>query len=197
MKTITGTVDSVCLGSPEVDGLGKQACESLQLELDGIVGDRHRSVTRAAWEHDKQPEGTIRRNERLWSAVSIEELAGIEQAMDLSTPLTAATLGANICFRGIPNLSQLHKGSTIKFPSGAEIIVEEYNPPCIDMGEKLASTFHNTSGDPIASTAFSQAAKFTRGLVGVVEVAGKISAGDEVIVTPYQLPIWLARLAKS
>lgn len=197
MKSIVGQVDSVYLGPPEIDDLGKQACTSLLAELDGLVGDRHRSISRECWERDKQPQGTSRRNERQWSAVSVEELATIEQAMNLNAPLTAAALGANLCFKGIPDLSQLPKGTLLKFPSGAELMVEEYNPPCLGMGEKLASVYTDKSGGPLADAAFSQAAKFSRGLVGVVEVAGAINAGDEVVVEIYKPPIWLARLADS
>jgi hypothetical protein len=40
-------------------------------------------------------------------------------------------------------------------------------------------------------TAFSGAAKFQRGVVGVVEVAGTIRSGDAVFVEAEQLPKWL------
>ena len=134
---------------------------------------------------------TIRRNERHWSAVSVEEISLIEQAMDLAEPLSAASLGANLCLEGVPDLSHLPRGSLLKFSSGVELMVEEYNPPCLEMGAKLASIHSSNSGEPLADTAFSQAAKFSRGVVGVVEVAGVISAGDEVTVELYQPPKWL------
>ena len=164
------------------------ARRSIELELDGVVGDRHKSYTRVTWAGDKQPRGSIRRNERQWSAVSVEELAGIEKALDLSTPLTAAFLGANLCLSGVPDLSRLAKGTLLKFPSGAELMVEEYNPPCHDMGKKIAAAYATRSGKPLASTAFSKAAKLTRGIVGVVEAAGTVSAGDGVTVVYYNPP---------
>jgi MOSC domain-containing protein YiiM len=193
MTEITGSVVSVYVG-PE-GTLEKRARDSIELELDGIVGDRHRGLSRQTWEGDKQIEGTWRRNERMWSAVSVEELAFIEQAMNLAEPLEASSLGANLCLQGIPNLSQLARGTILKFPSGAELMIEEYNPPCTDMGEKLASMHTEKSGEPIADTAFSQAGKFSRGIVGIVEVAGVISVGDVVRVEPEFLPKWLRRLA--
>jgi len=49
------------------------------------------------------------------------------------------------------------------------------------------------SGEPLASTAFSKAAKLTRGVVGVVEAAGAINAGDEVTIEIYETPAWLRR----
>ncbi len=191
MKKLVAQVVSVHVGSK--DDLGKDERPSIQVELDGIVGDRHQSYDRPAWRGDKQPQGTIRRNERQWSAVSVEELAGIQDAMDLQEPLTATSLGANLCLTGLPQLSRLPKGSFLKFPSGAALMVEDYNPPCHEMGKKLASMHTTRSGKELSSTAFSKAAKLTRGLVGVVEVAGTISAGDEVTVELYESPAWLSR----
>ena len=193
MKKIVAQLVSVHIGS--IDHLSKDERPSIQVELDGIVGDRHQSYERSTWAGDKQPEGTIRRNERQWSAVSTEELAGIQAAMDLSETLTATDVGANLCLQGIPELSRLPKGTVLKFPSGAELIVVEYNPPCHGMGKKLASRYTTNSGKPLSSTAFSKAAKLTRGIVGVVDVAGAISAGDEVTVELYETPAWLARSA--
>jgi hypothetical protein len=189
MKEIIAQVISVHARSN--GDLGKEEHPSIQVELNGIIGDRHRSYIRGTWRGDKQPEGSIRRNERQWSAVSIEELTEIQQKMGIKEPLTAASLGANLCFQGLPKLSQLPKGTLLKFPSGAELMVEEYNPPCHDMGKKLASIHNTTSGKPLSTTAFSKAAKLTRGVVGIVEVAGEINAGDEVTIVIYETPSYL------
>ena len=193
MKTITAAVVSVHAGGS--DQLSKDEQSSIIVELDGVVGDRHRSYSRETWAGDKQPKGTVRRNERQWSAVSVEELAEIQEAMDLTEPLTATTLGANLCFEGIAELSRLPKGTIMRFPSGAELMVAEYNPPCLDMGTKLAETMQTRSGTPLENTKFSKASKLLRGIVGVVEVAGIINPGDEVEVTLYEHPSWLARAA--
>ena len=176
MKSIVAKVVSVHSGSNE--DLSKEMRSSIEAELDGIVGDRHRSYSREAWQGDKQPQGTVRRNERQWSAVSVEELAEIAESLDLVEPLEAATLGANLCLDGVRQLSRLPKGSVLRFPSGAELIVEEYNPPCRDMGAQLASKHTTRSGRELSETAFSKAAKLTRGIVGVVEVPGTIVEGD-------------------
>ncbi|MHC4230784.1 MAG: hypothetical protein ACYSW0_25380, partial [Planctomycetota bacterium] len=76
--------DSITAGSNE--DLSKEAHDSITAELDGFVGDRHKSYKRETWAGDKQKEGTIRRNERQWSAVSVEELGDIQKAMDLKEP---------------------------------------------------------------------------------------------------------------
>jgi len=177
------------------DQLSKDEQSSIIVELDGVVGDRHRSYSRETWAGDKQPKGTVRRNERQWSAVSVEELAEIQEAMDLTEALTATALGANLCFEGVAELSRLPKGTIMRFPSGAELMVAELNPPCLDMGTKLAETMQTRSGAPLQNTTFSKASKLLRGVVGVVEVAGIINPGDEVEITLYEHPRWLARSA--
>jgi hypothetical protein len=42
----------------------------------------------------------------------------------------------------------------------------------------------------LSDAAFSSAAKYSRGLVGVVEVPGIIAVGDDVLVIPYKAPAW-------
>ncbi len=175
------------------DDVSKPVRESVDVDLDGIVGDAHRSYTRECWSGDKQAQGTRRRNERQWSAVSVEELEEIANDMDLAEPLCPASLGANLCISGIHELSRLPKGTLLKFPSGAELVVVEYNPPCHDMGKKLARIHSTNSGRPLSSTAFSTAAKLKRGIVGVVDVPGVINTGDPVRVEVYQVPKWLRR----
>ncbi len=194
MGTLTGAVVSVHAG--ENADLSKDERASIRVEFDGIVGDRHRSLTRHCWAGDKQPEGTLRRNERQWTAVSVEELAEISAAMDLAEPLTAAEVGANLCIEGIAELSRLPKGTLLRFPSGVELVVVEYNPPCHDMGRQLAAKHTTKSGEPLASTAFSKAAKLKRGVLGIVDVPGTIEAGDTVEVELYEHPSWLVRSAE-
>jgi|TARA_B110000438_G_C15539726_1_gene532224 MOSC domain-containing protein YiiM len=194
MKRSIGQVDSVYLGSSE-DELGKQSHLVLNAQLSGFVGDRHGSLEREAWaKGDKQVSGTIRRNERQWSAVSVEELADITEKMNLTQPLSAASVGANLCLSGVTNLSHLPKGSILKFPSGAELIVEEYNPPCVDMDEKLASMHTTKNGADIPAGAFLAASKYSRGIVGVIDVPGIIHAGDQVTVLHYKSPTWLNKV---
>ncbi len=165
----------------------------IAMHLDGVEGDRHRSYARIAWQGDKQPEGTERRNERQWSAVSQEELDEIAAEMELDAPLTGAALRVNLCLRGIAEFSRLPKGTRLVFPSGAELTVVEYNPPCREQGEVIAARYVTRSGTRPTPAAFSRAAKLRRGLVGVVDVAGEIAIGDAVEVDPYVPPPWLAR----
>tara|TARA_B110001454_G_scaffold27398_1_gene26784 strand:+ start:3548 stop:4153 length:606 start_codon:yes stop_codon:yes gene_type:complete len=189
MIKLTAYVHSVHTGSN--NNLGTIEEEVIELEFDGIVNDSHRGYTREAWTGDKQKKGTIRRNERQWSAVSLEEINEIESAMNLENAIDASTLGANLCLSGIANMSALPKGSLLKFSSGVALLVEEYNPPCLEMGKKLAELHSDRFNQPIANTTFSKAAKLKRGIVGVIEAIGKIHKGDEVTIIVYQTPSWI------
>ena len=189
MIKLTAYVHSVHTGSN--NNLGTIEEEVIELEFDGIVNDSHRGYTREAWTGDKQKKGTIRRNERQWSAVSVEEINEIESAMNLENAIDASTLGANLCLSGIANMSALPKGSLLKFSSGVTLLVEEYNPPCLEMGKKLAELHSDRFNQPIANTTFSKAAKLKRGIVGVIEAIGKIHKGDEVTIIVYQTPSWI------
>jgi hypothetical protein len=180
MNELVGVLVSVHTGNNE--DLSKDECASVKVELDGFVGDRHRGFERVAWPGDKDPAGTVRRNERQWSGVSVEELAIIGQKMDLTEPLTAAALGANICVERIPDFSQLPAGTRLIFPSGAVLVVEECNPPCSDMGEQITAKYTVPSGERAAGHLFASRAFGLRGVVGVVDVAGVIEAGDKVVV---------------
>ena len=191
METLNATVVSVHVGTEGKHG--KEERRSITVAFDGVDGDRHQSFTRKCYDGDKQAKGTVRRNERQWSAVSVEELAEISASLDLAEPLTAADIGANLCLKGIDELSRLPMGTLLKFPSGAELMVSEYNPPCLGKGTQIASNYKTRSGKALSNTEFPKAAKLSRGLIGVVEVPGTIEPGDAVKITVYQHPQWLQR----
>lgn len=177
-KDSTATLISLHVG--KTLDFTKNSVETAQVEFDGFVGDKHRGYMRGIYEGESYPAGTIKRNDRQWSAVSIEELAMMTEGMNLQDNLTADTLGANLCFEGIPNFSGLPKGTKLLFPSGAALIVEDYNPPCHYMSEEIAKTYMTLSGESPGKLDFLKVAKKLRGLVGVIDVAGEINQGDEV-----------------
>ena len=185
-KTLTGRLVSVHSGNNE--DLSKDTRGSLSAEIGGFAGDKHQGPMRKAWEGEWESAGTSRRNERQWSGVSVEELAHITERLDLTEPLAPETLGANLCVEGIPEFSLLPKGTKLLFPSGAVLVVEEYNPPCTDMGAQIAAKYSTHSGVPLADDAWLRPASGRRGVVGVVDVPGAMQAGDEVEVRIYEAP---------
>jgi MOSC domain-containing protein YiiM len=183
VKRLVGTLVSVHTGNntSNSEDYSKAARQSVKVELDGFVGDRHRGFERIAASYDRDPTGTVRRNERQWSGVSIEELAIIAERLDLKEPLMAATLGANICVEGIPGFSRLARGSRLVFPSGAVLVIEECNSPCADIAVQVAAAHTTRSGGPVAGKMFPKYALGLRGVVGVVDVAGTLEPGDRVV----------------
>jgi len=190
LKKIIGKIDSLFLGVIEEE-LIKRSVKQLEFRLDGVIGDRHAGFERVTWEgDDKQVANTLRRNERQWSAVSSEELDEISEKMNLRVPLNAGDIGANFCVSGANNFSKIPKGTIFKFDSGVELIVEEYNPPCLGMSKNLAQNILDKNGNVLDETLFLQVAKYLRGLVGVVEVPGMIHKNDEFLIIPYTSPRW-------
>ena len=190
MKKIIGKIDSLFLGVIGEE-LIKRSVKQLEFRLDGVISDRHAGFERVTWEgDDKQAANTLRRNERQWSAVSSEELDEISEKMNLRVPLNAGDIGANFCVSGTHNFSKLPKGTIFKFDSGVELIVEEYNPPCLGMSKNLAQKILDKNGNVLDETLFLQVAKYLRGLVGVVEVPGMIHKHDEFLIIPYTSPRW-------
>ena len=184
---LKGRVVSLHLGNN--DDLSKRTYPTLQAEVNGFAGDKHQGAERKTWAGEKQPKGTIRRNERQWSGVSVEELAYISERLALTESLSATTLGANLCIEGIPEFSLLPKGTRLEFPSGAILTVEEYNPPCIDMGAQIADKYATQSGESLRPNSWLRPAAGRRGVVGVIDVPGEICSGDEVDVVVYEEPV--------
>ena len=65
MRELAASVVSVHSGDHE--DLHKDPHGSVEVGAEGFPGDKHRGFTRVAWRGDKDPEGTVRRNERQWS----------------------------------------------------------------------------------------------------------------------------------
>ncbi len=186
MVTKEATLVSVHIGTR--DDMSKQACASVEVKLDGFDGDKHRGHSRVCYEGDTEPEGTVRRNNRQWSGMSQQELEEIRQALDLERPLAPEDLGVNICISGVELFSNLAKGTRLEFPSGAVLTVEDYNPPCTEMADKIAGIYRTRSGESITRRQFLIEAKRKRGVVGVVDVPGVINTGDRIFVKTYTAP---------
>ncbi|MBP39759.1 MAG: MOSC domain-containing protein [Chloroflexi bacterium] len=185
-NTLVGRIVSVHSGNNE--DLSKEARESLTAEIGGFVGDKHQGFSRKAWDGEWEPAGTLRRNERQWSGVSVEELTYISEHLALTKPLSPDTVGANLCVEGISEFSLLPKGSKLVFPSGAVLLVEEYNPPCVEMGAQIVAKHGAPSDKSLTPAAWVSLAAGRRGLVGIVDVPGIIRPGDEVEVRVYEEP---------
>jgi hypothetical protein len=128
----------------------------------------------------------------MWLAISVEELRQISEDMELDGTLTPADITANLCFDGFDEISKLPKGSLLKFPSGLELVVEEFCAPCLDKGQKLRARYRKKDGSELGPGAFGKAAKVRRGALGVVNFPGVARVGDVVDIHVYAHPRHLA-----
>jgi MOSC domain-containing protein YiiM len=147
----------------------------LTVDFAGVVGDRHSGLTRAATSREPwYPRGTVIRNDRQVSIVSEEELAVVARAMGLAL-LEPGWIGANLCVRGVADLSALPPGTRLSFAGGAVLRVEAENGPCGIAGRSIAE---HVAGREGLDLLFPKAAKHRRGLVASVEKPGTIAAGE-------------------
>ncbi|MBV9349746.1 MAG: MOSC domain-containing protein [Patescibacteria group bacterium] len=186
MMKLEGRVDSVYRSE---NGVEKYPQQFIEVDLEGILGDSHAGFSRSAGGRKSErryPRGTKIRNYRQWSAVSIEELAIIAENMGIPS-IDPGWIGANVALRGVPEFTQLPKGSTFAFPEKAVLLVEEANLPCTAPGDVIGSKY---SGRNFRPNLFPKAAMGRRGLVGVVERPGIIRIDDVVIVEVYEPKIY-------
>ena len=178
---IQGYVQALYVG--DAKGLEKTPCDTLSLTLEGITGDKHAGFTKKA--DARNPEykrGTLMRNDRQWSAVAPDELAEAARQMGIKQ-IDPSWVGANLAFTDIPNFTLLPKGTKLIFPSGAVLLVEAENMPCVLPGRVIASKYPDLKLSP---NRFPKAAMHKRGLVGVIERAGVVHVGDVVTVQVYE-----------
>lgn len=173
--------------SAEVNSIfiANQPVAEADLEYGGIPGDMHFGLTKAAGVRELMYDrGTEIFNRRQISIVSVEECAIIAAKLGIDRVLPE-WLGANIALKGFENLTRLTAGSRIIFPSGAGILCEGENLPCIKPGKAIQE---NHLEKTKLSTRFVKSSLGLRGIVGIVECAGKIGAGVEAEVVVYNGP---------
>ena len=96
--------------------------------------------------------------------------------MDLPQ-LEPSWIGANLVVSGIPDLTQIPRGTRLHFPGKACLAVEDENAPCRHAGRGIAEHHPERAGIDLA---FVPAAKRRRGLVAWIERPGTIKAGDTI-----------------
>ena len=153
------------------------ATDALEMTFEGISGDRHGGHTRRSGGREPwYPRGTEMCNERQISILSTEELAETASRMEIAE-LKAEWIGGNILVSGIPRLSLVPPRTRLVFQGGVVIRVDGDNKPCRFAGEAIAEHFPDRDGLDLL---FPQKAKRLRGLVGYIEIPGKIAAGETV-----------------
>jgi MOSC domain-containing protein YiiM len=165
--------------------------EAMDLTFAGIAGSVHGGVTRASCSRvtAQHPRGTPIGNERQVSILSAEEMAEIAARMGLEA-LDPARLGASIVIEGIADLSHLPPSSRLQAPSGATLVVDMQNRPCI-LPARSIDTVH-----PGFGKAFKTAANGRRGVTAWVQREGRIAVGDTLKLHVPDQRVW-AHLAEA
>ncbi|MED4373747.1 MOSC domain-containing protein [Bacillus licheniformis] len=158
----------------------KQA--KIVIDYGGIPGDLHFGLTKKAGAREPMyKRGTEIFNRRQISIVSVEECLEIAGRLNIPAVLPE-WLGANIALSGLPDLTSLREGSRIVFPSGASLLSEGENEPCIQPGEVIQEQFPDK---PKLASRFVRHAMGRRGIVCIVERPGLIHQGDQAEVWAY------------
>jgi hypothetical protein len=165
--------------------------ERLEAGLAGVAGELHAGATRASCSRvtAQYPRGTEIANTRQFSLIGAEDLAEIAARMGLAT-LSPALLGASMVIEGIPDFSHIPPGSRLQGQSGATLVVDLENRPCV-LPAKGIEAAH-----PGFGATFKPAATGRRGVVAWVERAGSFALGDSIRLHIPDQPVW-AHLAEA
>lgn len=191
-KTLQAEITGVLIGShpllntleekrafPHAGYLEKERVSEIRVTMEGFEGDRHAGMTMLANGHTPMfRRGTLIRNSRQVSLVSVEELQDVAGALDVPEILPE-WLGANLTLRNVPHFSQLPPGTRLVFPEQTVLVVEGENGPCIFPGRVIQ---HHYPDKRWLATRFPKAAMHRRGIVAWVERPGVIREGDSVQV---------------
>lgn len=154
--------------------VASQRVDSLFLGPLGIEGDRHAGATLVAGPRQKGIlRGTVLPNTRQVSLISVEESAEVARRLGLAA-LDFTWLGANVELAW-PGLTTLAPGTRLRFSGGVVLALEGENEPCRKAGRVVAAK----TGLAV-ETKFVAAARSLRGVVGWVEVPGRITPGEQV-----------------
>lgn len=171
--TVTKLFITQPFGKPPVE------VEKIELLLEGIKHDRHFGIKKIAdiRETYAVPKGTEVLNLRAVTIVAEEELKEIATSLSIENVLSQ-DLEANICIKGLDNLTQLPIGTLFKFPRHAILYTTGENLPCYIPGQHIASRIDDKS----ITHKFAKAALHKRGITALAYTAGIIKVGDSIEV---------------
>ncbi|MEM9677708.1 MAG: sulfurase [Pseudomonadota bacterium] len=157
----------------EREGIRSEPTSSAFASFDGFDGETHGGLTRASCVRVKSqhPEGTTIRNVRQLSVLSEEELAETAEKMGLDA-IDPIWVGASLIIKGIPDFTHVPPSSRLQAPSGATLVIDMENRPCVFPGKEIQKE-HDGFGPK-----YKPAAKNRRGVTAWVEREGDLAVGD-------------------
>lgn len=181
METIKLVVRGIFV-SRDPESFVTRPTNSVVLDFDGIAVDqRHRGILKLAGVREKPfAPGAVVRNDRQFSAVSIEEMKKLAETLGVPE-IKPEWLGANFVFEGCPQLSALPPLSMIIFNGerGGALRVLGKNKPCRAPGEVLQAQYPDRGRLDVA---FVKEALDLRGIVGWVHQPATIWVGDTATI---------------
>jgi len=182
IKNISPGIVAV-LSTPDAAHFRTAAVEQLNLDLQGMMSDRHRGFTRQAGAREPwYNRGTEMRSGRQLTIVSVEELAEVARRLEVPE-VRPGWIGANVVTAGIADLTGLPWGTRLVCAGGAVLVNEGENAPCRFAGAEIAKNFPDRPG---LDRLFPKAAIHLRGILASVELAGAIAPGPVTLRVPPQ-----------
>ncbi len=165
--------------------LEAEAVPSMALRFGGPEGEAHGGLTRPSCSRvlAQHPRGTVIRNTRQLSIVSVEELESIARVMGLDN-LYPALVGATVVLSGLPDFTHLPPSSRLQAPDGTTLVVDMENRPCVLPARPIEAR-HEGFG-----ARFKTAAEDLRGITAWVEREGTIALGDPLTLHIPDQPVW-------
>lgn len=175
---LTGTI--MMLGVVQTPGtLVSTRMEQIHATLEGFRGDRHSGFIHLSdGRTPRYPKKTPIRNYRQLSLVSAEELELTARELGIPT-LEPEWYGANLCISGIERFTLLPAGTRLYCEGGVSIYLTGENDPCMNVGRIVQGHFPEKAD---LAAHFVATAMHRRGVVGVIECAGLVRAGEQVEV---------------
>ena len=165
--------------------LESQSLPSLMARFDGPEGEAHGGLTRPSCSRvlAQYPRNTTIRNARQFSVVGAEDLATIAATMGLDD-LDPALVGATMVIDGIPDFSHLPPSSRLQADTGATLVVDIENRPCMLPAKPIEAVHPGFGGR------FKRAAEGRRGVMAWVEREGLFTVGQAVRLHIPDQPVW-------
>jgi hypothetical protein len=156
-------------------GLKAEPRETLTVGFAGPEGEDHGGLTRPSCSRvlSQYPRDTVIRNTRQLCVMSVEELATIAAAMGLET-LDPSYMGATMVIEGISDLTHVPPSSRLQGTSGATIVVDMENRPCMLPAREIEADM------PGVGQKVKAAAKGRRGITAWVEREGVFALGERL-----------------
>ena len=174
---IRGDIDALLVHTKEAQGITSTAIDRIDVTFEGFAGDTHSGLTRNSCVRvkDQYVEGTVIRNTRQISIISVEELAKVAELMAIDQ-IRPEWLGANLCLSGIPELTRLPPSSRLIFSGGVSLVVDAENEPCKYPADVI-DRFNPGKGKYFVKHAMGK-----RGVTAWVEREGLLSVDHTVAV---------------